>query len=76
MNEKSFRRVVRETKQQIIDAMNASGLPIDVMDMMLGELHNVVHAQAEAEYQQEMMQIQNQKVEAQAEPAEAQGGEE
>ena len=52
--EKAFSVGLRETRDKLVKVLNESGLPIDVMDMMLGELKNTVHAQAEAEYQMEL----------------------
>ena len=51
-----FGVVLRETKNKLVETMNASGLPIDAIDMLLGELKLAVHAQAEAEYQAEIAQ--------------------
>ena len=51
---KKFSVVIRETREQVIKVLNESGLPIDAIDMMLGELKTVVHAQAESEYAAEI----------------------
>ena len=48
--DKPFSVSFRETKDKIVDVLNGSGLPIDVLDMVLGEIKMVVHAQAEQEY--------------------------
>lgn len=45
-----FDTTVRDTKQKIINILNDSGLHIDVMDMMLENLHMSIHQQAEAVY--------------------------
>ena len=52
--EKAFCIGLRETKDKLIKVLNESGLPIDVMDMLLSELKQVVHQQAEVEYQAEL----------------------
>ncbi len=60
-NEKSFAAIVREIQGNIIQVVNAAGeagLPIDVMDMILRDISNGIHAQAEAAYQNELMQKQ------------------
>ena len=49
--EKQFCIALRETREKIITVLNGSGLPIDVMDMLLGDIKMSVHAQAESEYQ-------------------------
>lgn len=48
--DKPFSVSVRETKEKIVAVLNASGLPIDVLDMVIGEIKLVVHTQAEQEY--------------------------
>lgn len=61
--EKSFGRILRETKEKLVEVLNQSGLPIDVMDMLLSELKAVVHNQAQAEYEAELHKQQEQKEE-------------
>ena len=46
----NFPKAIRETKTQIVAVLNQSGLPIDVMDYILKEIHESVHRQAEDEY--------------------------
>lgn len=70
MMEKAFCIGVRETRGNIIKALNESGLPLDVIDMMLGEIKNVVHAQAEAEYQAELARAEDQGKEKKADKTE------
>ena len=53
-----FSQALRLTKAKITQALNESGLPIDAMDMMLGEIKLIVHTQAEAEYAAMMQQAQ------------------
>lgn len=60
MGERSFGVALRETREKIIETLNTSGLPIDAMDMLLGEIRAVVHGQAEQEY---MIEMQKQKEE-------------
>lgn len=59
--EQAFCIGIRETKEKLLAVLNQSGMPIDVMDMMLGELKGIVHAQAEAEYQMELAKEQDKK---------------
>ena len=70
MMEKAFCIGVRETRGNIIKVLNESGLPLDVMDMLLGEIKSVVHAQAEAEYQAELAKAEAQGKEKKADKAE------
>ena len=49
---------IRQTKKNIVEILNKSGLPIDVIDMLLGELKEIVHTQAESEYQNELLKQQ------------------
>ena len=52
--DKPFSVSFRETKDKIVDVLNGSGLPIDVLDMILGEIKMVVHTQAEQEYAKQL----------------------
>lgn len=58
--EKPFSVKLRETRDSILQTLNNSGLPIDVMDMLLGEIRTVVHAQAEQEYIQQRAELTKQ----------------
>lgn len=58
MENKSFGTAIRETRDALIKVLNESNLPIDVMDMLLGEIKINVHAQAEQEYMMEMAKQQ------------------
>ena len=60
---KPFGVVLRETRDKLVETLNASGLPIDAIDMLLGELKLTVHAQAEQEYQNELAKIQKEPIE-------------
>ena len=57
--DKPFSVSFRETKDKIVDVLNGSGLPIDVLDMVLGEIKMVVHAQAEQEYTTQLETYRN-----------------
>lgn len=57
--DKPFSVSFRETKEKIVDVLNGSGLPIDVLDMVLGEIKMVVHAQAEQEYAKQLEAYRN-----------------
>lgn len=49
--DKPFAIAYRDTRDAIVDTLNNSGLPLDVLDMLLVQIQSVVHAQAEQEYQ-------------------------
>lgn len=51
--EKPISVAIRETRDGIVEILNRSGLPIDIMDMMLMQIQSSVHMQAEQEYLQE-----------------------
>lgn len=57
--DKPFSVSFRETKDKLVDVLNGSGLPIDVLDMVLGEIKMVVHAQAEQEYTKQLEAYRN-----------------
>ena len=42
--------LIRKTKEDIINCLNQSGLHIDILDMILHEIHTSVHQQAEMEF--------------------------
>ena len=42
-------RSIRNTREAIIGILNSSGLPIDVMELILGDVKATVHEQAERE---------------------------
>lgn len=48
--DKPFSIALRETRDKIVETLNNSGLPIDVLDMILMQIQSVVHNQAEQEY--------------------------
>lgn len=41
---------IRETKTAIVEVLNNSGLPIDVMSMIVAQLLSSINEQAEREY--------------------------
>lgn len=65
--DKPFSVSFRETKDKIVDVLNGSGLPIDVLDMVLGEIKMVVHAQAEQEYAKQLEAYRNEVNDGQSE---------
>lgn len=65
--DKPFSVSFRETKDKIVDVLNGSGLPIDVLDMVLGEIKMVVHAQAEQEYAKQLEAYRNEVEDGQSE---------
>lgn len=56
-NTKPFAIAYREIKTKIIEVINESGLPLDAIDLILGEIKSVVHSQAETEYFTNMERI-------------------
>lgn len=59
MGDKPFSIALRETREKLVEILNASGLPIDVIDMVLGEIRTVVHAQAEQEHAKQLETYRN-----------------
>lgn len=59
--QKPFSITLRETEQVVIDVLNNSGLPIDVIDSMMSKIAQAVSVQANQAYQQELAAY-NQKV--------------
>lgn len=51
---KPFSVIIRETKESLVSVINTSGLPLDVLQMILKELYNVVCNQAQLNYEQEL----------------------
>lgn len=47
---KPFSMIYRETKQALVDTINNSGLPIDVIGSILGELIAEVRSQSDRAY--------------------------
>ena len=45
---------IRETKQELVEVLNNSGLPIDVMAMIVAGLLNSINEQAEHSYTQDV----------------------
>lgn len=45
---------IRETKQELVEVLNNSGLPIDVMAMIVAGLLNSINEQAERSYTQDV----------------------
>ncbi len=45
---------IRETKQELVEVLNNSGLPIDVMVMIVAGLFNSINEQAERSYTQDV----------------------
>lgn len=56
--QKPFSVSLRETEQAVIDVLNNSGLPIDVIDSMMSKISQVISAQADQAYQQELASYQ------------------
>lgn len=56
---KTFSIALRETRDRIVETLNSSGLPIDALDMVLGEIKMIVHAQAEQEYAKQLEAYRN-----------------
>ena len=60
MERKPFGVATRETREKLFNVLNESGLPIDAIDMLLGEMKMGIHAQAEQEYQEYLVKKQGQ----------------
>ena len=45
-----FSEAIRETREGIFLALNRSGLPIDAMDLLLGDIRAEIHDAAETQY--------------------------
>lgn len=43
-------KAIRDTRDKIAEVLNNSGLPIDVMDLLMGEIKLSIHQQAEQMY--------------------------
>jgi len=54
---------IRETKTQIVDVLNNSGLPLEVMSYILKDILSVVEMQADAEYQQAIRNMEESETE-------------
>lgn len=59
MNNAPISIAIRDTKEKLIDVLNTSGLPIDVLVYIVKEIYDVASAQAIAEYEQTMKSIEN-----------------
>lgn len=46
--------VIRETQNQIIDLLNESKLPLDIMSFILTDITNTIKIQAEENYRNEL----------------------
>lgn len=57
MASKPFCVAIRDTQKQIVETLNASGLPLDAMVAILKDLLGVISQQAEAEYQAELTKM-------------------
>ena len=57
---KSFGMALRQTQEAIVNAINSSGLPLDAINLMLGEIRSAVSQQAQIEYQKELKQLTEQ----------------
>ena len=61
---------IRETKQAIINTINASGLHIDIVDAIMMDLARSIHELAEKNYQDALRQQEQTSDETQDEEAE------
>lgn len=48
--------VIRETRQEIINVINSSGLQIDIVDMLIADMARGIHDLAEQNYQAQAAQ--------------------
>ena len=61
---------IRETKQAVINTINASGLHIDIVDAIMMDLARSIHELAEQNYQEMLRQQEQTSDETQDEEAE------
>lgn len=57
--EKTANVIIEETKIKIAQAIQDSGLPVSVLDMMLKELYMEIHALASDVVKKEMQEYKN-----------------
>lgn len=50
---------IRETKQELLNVLNASSLPIDIIDMIVSDMRRLIHNQAEEEYEKDLVSFNN-----------------
>ena len=54
--------IIREAKQNIVDCINAQGLNIMVLDMIIRDLSNEISVLAEQQYQKDKAEYESQNI--------------
>ena len=50
---------IKETRQGICDAINASGLPISVIELIMSDVYGEVQLIARKQYEQDVLRMEN-----------------
>ena len=50
---------IKETRQEICDAINASGLPISVIELIVSDVYGEVQLVARKQYEQDVLRMEN-----------------
>ena len=62
---KPISMIIRETQANIIDTINKSGLPIDVVALLIDEVSRAVHREADLSYQNDIANFHKEESEVQ-----------
>lgn len=54
MKQKPLSVAIRETRESMLGVLNDSGLPLDIISLILSEISNAVNVQAEQAYQKDL----------------------
>lgn len=54
MKQKPLSVAIRETRESMLGVLNNSGLPLDIISLILSEISNAVNVQAEQAYQKDL----------------------
>lgn len=54
MKQKPLSIAIRETRESMLGVLNDSGLPLDIISLILSEISNAVNVQAEQAYQKDL----------------------
>lgn len=50
---------IKETRQKICDVINASGLPISVIELIVSDVYGEVQLVARKQYEQDVLRMEN-----------------
>ena len=50
---------IKETRQEICDVINASGLPISVIELIVSDVYGEVQLVARKQYEQDVLRMEN-----------------